>query len=116
MALNTSNIYGNITIYDNVIFKIVGSTALKCYGVSSLVSRRISDSILSLFGKESISKGVKVLTSENKIYIEIYVILKDGVNKEAVIDSLKSSITYNVEYITGMIVKSVNVHVVGVRL
>ncbi|HHX49421.1 MAG TPA: Asp23/Gls24 family envelope stress response protein [Clostridiales bacterium] len=116
MALSTSNIYGNITIYDNVIYKIVGSTALKCYGVYSLVSRRISDSILSLFGKEPISKGVKVLTSENKTYIEVYVLLKSGVNKEAVVESLKSSIIYNIEHITGMIVKSVNIHVVGVRL
>lgn len=116
MALKTSNIYGNILVYDNVLFKIVSSTTLKCYGVSSLVSRRISDSILSLFGKESINKGIKIVTDDNKIFIEIYVILKSGVKREAVIESLKSSITYNVEFITGMIVKSVNVHVVGVRL
>ncbi|MBO5774358.1 MAG: Asp23/Gls24 family envelope stress response protein, partial [Clostridia bacterium] len=34
----------------------------------------------------------------------------------AVIENLKSSIEYKVEHITGMRVKSVNIHVVGIKL
>lgn len=114
MALKTSNVYGDIVIFDNVVSKIVGTTALKCYGVSSLVSRRFTDSLLSIFGREAVNKGVKLVTNNNKIYVDVYINIKKGVNREAVIDSLKSSILYNLDTITGMLVKSVNVHVVGV--
>lgn len=116
MALNTSNIYGNITISDDAVSMIVSRVALDCYGVCELAARRLSDSILILFNKDPVGKGVKIVTMDNRVFVDIYVILKDGVNKEAVIESLKSSVMYNVEHLTGMRVKSVNVHVVGVKL
>lgn len=116
MALNTSNIYGNITISDDAVSMIVSRAAADCYGIVELVPRRLSDSILILFHKVPVGKGVRIVTMDNRIFIDVYVILKDGVNRDAVIDSLKSSITYHVEHITGMRVKSVNVNVVGVKL
>ncbi|MFA5449895.1 MAG: Asp23/Gls24 family envelope stress response protein [Clostridia bacterium] len=116
MALNTSNIYGNISISDDAVAMIVSRVARDCYGVVELVSRRLSDSILALFNKVSVSKGVKIVTMDNRVFIDLYVIIKAGINKEAVLESLKSSVQYNVEHLTGMRVKSVNVNVVGVRL
>ena len=53
---------------------------------------------------------------DNRIFVELYVILKDGVNRDAVTESLRSSVEYNVEHMTGMRVKSVDIHVVGVKL
>ena len=76
----------------------------------------MSDSIMILFNKEPLGKGVKIVTMDNRIFVELYVILKDGVNREAVIESLRSSVQYNVEHLTGMRVKSVIIHVVGVKL
>jgi Uncharacterized protein conserved in bacteria len=116
MALNTSNIYGAITISDDAVSMIVSRVALDCYGIVELVSRRLSDSILTLFNRVPVGKGVKIVTMDNRIYVDLYVILKDGVNREAVVESLKSSVEYNVEHLTGMRVKSVNVNVVGVKL
>ena len=69
-----------------------------------------------LFNKEPLGKGVKIVTMDNRIFVELYVILKDGVNRDAVIESLRSSVQYNVEHLTGMRVKSVIIHVVGVKL
>ena len=68
------------------------------------------------FKKKSLNRGVKVLTVDNKIYIDLYVILKYGVSINAVAESLKSSVKYSVEKFTGMIVDSVNVNVLGVRV
>jgi uncharacterized alkaline shock family protein YloU len=116
MALNTSNIYGNISISDDAVSMIVSRVAKECYGIVDLVSRRLSDSILLMLNKEPIAKGVKITTMDNRVYVELYVILKDGVNKDAVIESLKSTVEYNVEHLTGMRVKNVVIHVVGVRL
>jgi uncharacterized alkaline shock family protein YloU len=116
MALSTSNIYGNITISDDAVAMLISHVALECYGVVELASRRLSDSLMELFNKVPLTKGVKLVTMDNRMFIDLYVILKAGVTREAVVESLKSSVQYNVEHLTGMRVKSVNVHIVGVKL
>ncbi len=116
MALTTFNRYGNINISDTAVAVIVSRVALDCYGVVELVSRRLSDSIMMLFKREPLGKGVKIVTMDNRIFVDLYVILKEGIKREAVIENLRSSIEYKVEHITGMRVKSVNIHVVGIKL
>lgn len=116
MALHTTNIYGSITIADEAVAMVVSKAAKECYGIAELVSRRLSDSILALFDKEPIGKGIKLVTMDNRVFIDIYVLIVDGVNVEAVVESLKSVVTYHVELFTGMRVKSVNVHVLGMKL
>ena len=116
MSVNTSNSYGKIFITDEAIEAVASKVSLECYGVVDLVAKKFSDNLHELFKKKIKNKGVKVLTVDNKIYIDLYVILKYGVSINAVAESLKSSIKYSVEKFTGMIVDSVNVNVLGVRV
>jgi len=115
MAVKTSNIYGRISTSDEAIAAVAGYSALDCYGVHELASRKLTDSIAELFNKQPYGSGIKVATKDNKIYIEIFAVLKRGVSIDAVTESLKSSVAYNVELFTGMIVKSVQVHIVGMK-
>ena len=91
MSVNTSNAYGKISISDLAIAKVASHTAMECY-------------------------GTKVTTSGNRIYIDVYVMMKYGVSINAVAESLKEAIKYKVEKFTGMIVDTVNVNVIGVKL
>lgn len=116
MAVVTSNAYGKISIYPESIAIIAGRAALECYGVVDLVAKKLSDNFALLLKKQPTNKGVKILTVDNKIYIDIYVILKYGVSISAVAESLKKAVKYSVEEFTGMIVDSVNVNVLGVRV
>lgn len=116
MAVKTSNLYGKITISDNSVEKIAHYSAIDCYGVSELVSRRFTDSIVELFNKSSAAKGVRVETVDNKINIDLYVILKDGININAVRQSVADTVKYNVETYTGMRVSKIDVNVVGVKV
>ncbi|MBO7736658.1 MAG: Asp23/Gls24 family envelope stress response protein, partial [Clostridia bacterium] len=61
-------------------------------------------------------RGVRVTSSGNRIYIDVYVVVKYGVSINAVAESLKETVKYKVEYFTGMIVDTVNVNVIGVKL
>ena len=65
--------------------------------------------------KDAGGRGVKVTTSGNRIYIDVYVIIKYGVSINAVAESLKEAIKYKVENFTGMIVDSINVNVIGLK-
>lgn len=116
LTVDTNNYYGNISISDDAIRVVAGFSAIDCYGVVDLVSKTFSDSFKELFKKESYAKGVKINHIDNRIYLDIYCIMKYGVSISAVSESLKKSVKYSVENFTGMIVEAINVHVVGVRV
>lgn len=116
MAVSTENSYGNITIQDESIALVVGHTALECYGVVDLVPRGFWDNFLELFKKRTNSRGIKILTIGDRIHIDLDIILKYGVSINAVAESVRRSVKYNVEQFTGMIVDAVNINVVGVKV
>jgi uncharacterized alkaline shock family protein YloU len=70
----------------------------------------------SKHGKSEKKTNNEITNIENKIFIDIYCILKYGISVSAVAESLKKTIKYSVEDFTGMIVDTVNIHVVGVRV
>ena len=116
MSVNTNNAYGKISISDLAIAKVASQTALECYGIVEMVARRFTDALAELLKKDTGGKGIKVTTSGNRIFIDVYVIVKYGVSISAVAESLKEAIKYKVEVFTGMIVDTVNVNVLGVKL
>lgn len=115
MSVNTSNIYGKISISDEAIARVIEHAALECYGIVELVNKRFTDSLSGLFKKGG-TRGVKVTTDGDRIYIDLFVTIKFGVSISAVAESLKQSVNYTVEKFTGMLVDTVNVNIVGVKL
>ncbi len=116
MSVNTSNVYGKISISDQVLAKVAAYAAMECYGIVELVSRRLKDSVFELIKKSASGKGIKVVTSGDRIFIDVYVIIKYGVSINAVAESLKEAVKYKVERFSGMIVDTVNVNIMGVKL
>lgn len=114
MTVDTNNYYGNISISDNAIATVAGFVALDCYGVVDLVAKNFKESAKELFKKDRYTRGITINHIDNRIFIDIHCILKYGVSISAVAESLKKSVKYSVENFTGMIVDTVNVHVVGV--
>ncbi len=116
MSLVTSNKFGKISISDKAVQIIASHTATECYGVVDLVSTSFSDNIGSLFNKNRLDKGVKVTTVENLIYVDVYVVLKYGVNVDAVKKAISDTVKFKLDTFTGMRVKRVQVNVVGIRV
>ena len=116
MAVETNNFYGKITISNDAIAAVAGFATLDAYGVVDLVTKSLKDGIRRLLVKQPYSKGIRISNIDNRIFIDIYCILKYGISVSAVAESLKKTIKYRVEDFTGMIVDTVNIHVVGVRV
>lgn len=117
MAVSTKNYYGDIEISSDAIAAVAGFATLECYGVVDLVQKNLKNSICGIFKKQPYTKGIVVTNNnDNRIFIDIYCILKYGISLSAVAESLKKTVKYTVEDFTGMIVDTVNVHVVGVRV
>lgn len=116
MAVTTSNKYGKITVSDEAVAMCAYHAASECYGVAELVSKGFAKSIASLFRKNKHAVGIRVRTLDNKIFIEISVLLKEGVQADAVTESLRSVVSYSVESFTGMRVMDVKVNVLGTKV
>ena len=116
MSVTTNNAYGKISISDHAIAKVASHTARESYGIVDVSSRRFANGVSAGLKKNGGGKGIKVTTSGNRIYVDVYVVIKYGVSIVAVADSLKEAIKYKVEAFTGMVVDTVNVNVVGVKL
>ena len=116
MSVNTVNSYGKISVTDDAVALIVAHSAVDVYGVVDLVTSKFSDSILELFKKSYKPKGIKITTISDRIIIDLDIILKYGVSINAVAESVRRLVKYNVEQFTGMLVDSVNINVVGVKV
>ena len=101
---------GVIDIAPDVFTSISGLAANNCFGVKGMVSRSVSDGIVYLLRKDSLSKGVKVtFTPEGTVSIELHIAVEHGVNIPAVSQSIIAEVRYNVEKATGVPVSMVEV-------
>lgn len=115
MSVKTNNIYGKIVISDKTIERFVAHVSMDCYGIVEFSARNTLDAIVSFLKFGSETKGVKVRSLGDRIFIDVSVIVKYGVSIKAVVEALKESIKYKVEKFTGMLVDTMNVKVMGVK-
>jgi len=116
MGARKINALGEIVISDEVLATLAGVTAVKCYGIVGMASKRASDGIVQLLGIENLSRGVKVQTAEDDIQIDLYIIVEYGVSISTVAKNVIETVKYSVENYTGLTVDRVNVFVESVRV
>ncbi|WP_026893901.1 Asp23/Gls24 family envelope stress response protein [Clostridiisalibacter paucivorans] len=110
------NQYGSVNVDDTVIATIAGMAAMECYGLVGMASRNATDGLVKLLKKEHLTKGVKVSTVENKVSINLYIVVQFGVKISVVANNIIDKVKYNIENMTGMEVERINVYVQGVRV
>lgn len=104
----------NLNISEEVIAIIAGIAAAEVEGVAGM-SLGFVDGVSEMFGKKKYSKGVKVDIDGDSVVIDIYVIVAYGVRIPDVAWSIQNSVKTNVENMTGLNVKAVNINVQGVN-
>jgi len=110
------NQFGYIDIDDNVIATIAGLSAMESYGIVGMASKNATDGFFELLKKDNLSKGVKIYSEQNEIIIDLHVILQYGIKISVVAENIIEKVKFNVENLTGLKVKKVNVYVQGIRV
>ncbi|MCM8899769.1 MAG: hypothetical protein PWR01_945 [Clostridiales bacterium] len=116
MAARKRNSLGEIIISDEVLATLAGISAMECYGIVGMAAKRPTDGLVELLGLENLSRGVKVHTQDNEIYINLYIIVEYGISIATVAKNVMETVKYNIENFTGMSVKRVDINVEGVRV
>jgi len=108
---------GGVSIDSEVIATIAGYAATNSYGVVGMAYRSKTDTVANLLKKENITKGIKVVISEdNIISVDIHIIIEYGVNINVIGKSIIKNVKYQITHMTGLDVEQVNVYVEGFRV
>jgi uncharacterized alkaline shock family protein YloU len=101
---------GRITISHDAVAHIVGRVAAEAYGVVGMASRK------RLLTRDRLRQGVTVRGSgEQGVTIELSVVVEYGLNLAEVASTLRNRVKYEVERLTGLDVKNVEVRIQDVR-
>ncbi len=114
--VSSNNEYlGNLKVTDDVIAIIAGLATVEVEGVYSM-SGGLTGGIAEVLGIKNLSKGIKVETKEENIYINIYIIAEFGARIPEVAWNIQEKVKKTVERMTGMRVMEANIHVQSVNI
>ena len=106
---------GSIKISDDVIASIAGAAAVEVDGIAGM-STGITGEIYQFIGKKNPTKGVKIVTGENSVTVDVYVIVDYGVKINEVAGEVQQKVKSAIEEMTGLNIPAVNVHVQGIKI
>ncbi|MBQ3079613.1 MAG: Asp23/Gls24 family envelope stress response protein [Clostridia bacterium] len=107
---------GLVSVSEEVLLKVAGYTAMGCYGIVGMASKRTTDGIVQMLGIENLSRGVKVRSMNDRVDVDLYIIVEYGISISAVAATLIDTVKYNVEQLTGIKVNKVNVSIEDIRV
>lgn len=110
---NTS--IGSIHISRQAIATIAWQAARQSYGVVGLAAKNLADDIANILVKDP-THGVDVRYEDNQIDIDLYIVIEYGTRIKSVANSVSNTVRYQVEKALGLPVRSINVHVQGLRV
>ena len=107
---------GSIQISEDVVASVTGMAVLEVEGVCGL-SSSIGTDIAEMLGMKTISKGVRLSTTETgALRIDCDVVSKFGQNIFELAKNVQENVKSSVESVTGLRVAEVNVTVCGIAL
>jgi uncharacterized alkaline shock family protein YloU len=107
---------GKVVISEELIATLAGVAAVECYGLVGMSSRKLKDGIAELLGRDNLSRGVEVNQEEDKVTINLHIIVSYGTKIPEVAINVMEKVKYTLEKFTGLTVTQVNIHVQGVRV
>lgn len=111
--VSRSDELGNIHISEAVLAAITAAAALDVEGVSGLAANLGSD-IAELLGKKNLAKGVHVRMEDDKVEVELSVLMGYGHTIPEIGRAIQDGVKSAIESMTGLEVSVVNVSVAGI--
>jgi len=103
---------GRITISSDAIAQIVAETASECYGVVGMKGS-LRGQLARARGRP---RGIEIRQNGGGVTVDLHVVVEYGLNLAEVASSVGNRVVYEVERLTGLPVRAVEVHVDDVRM
>ncbi|HLB64342.1 MAG TPA: Asp23/Gls24 family envelope stress response protein [Anaerolineales bacterium] len=105
-----TNVLGRIMISPRAVATIAAQAALSSYGVVGMASRSLVNGIANALARDP-RVGVVVRTSDDRIEIDLYVVVEYGTRISSVAASVANTVRYQLEKALGMPVGPITVNV-----
>ena len=102
------NTQDKTTVSPDVLITIARLSALDTPGVSRLAP--IPGGVNRLF-KRGAGEGVQIETEDNTVYMDLYVVLREGVNIREASRNIQQNVARAMQEMVGMDIGCVNVHI-----
>lgn len=117
MSINVSSKLGNIMISNEVIAEVIGLSAMECPGVIGMASKkRLKDGMAELLKRENYSRGIVVKTEEDKMIVDLHIVVLYGVNISEIAKSVQSRVKLSLESMIGISFDAINVLIEDVKI
>jgi uncharacterized alkaline shock family protein YloU len=110
-----TQVHGSIRVAPRAIATIAYRATIESYGVVGLASKNLLNGLGNLIVRDP-THGIVVRYVEDKINIDLYVIVEYGMNIKSVADNVAQSVRFQVEKALGVPINAVNVHVQGMHI
>ena len=102
---------GNIHIAEEVLAAVAAAAAMEVKGVSALAA---GTDFSELLGKKNQAKGVRIQVEEEKVSVELSVMMAYGNTIPEVGKAVQENVKSTMESVTGLEIAAVNVAVAGI--
>jgi len=107
---------GSIHIANDVLADLAGYSALESYGVVGMTSPTLGEGVAQLLPRQKLRKGVKVVSSDGGVEVDLYVVIEHGTNLTEVSHNLANRVRYVLNNMADVPVARVDVHVMGIKV
>ncbi len=115
-CMNEEPFLGRIEVSPRAISSIAGQAVLECYGVVGMAAKHARMDLGDILPGAHFRHGVQVHLNENRIVIDLYVVIESGTRITQVAQGIQKRVAFSVEHATGLQVAEVNVHVQDLRV
>jgi uncharacterized alkaline shock family protein YloU len=107
---------GRIEVLPTAIASLASQVVLECYGMVGMATKDLASGIVEILQLSSHRRGVDVHIENDRIVIDLYVVIEYGTRIATVARNIQSVVKYAVEKALGVPVVAVNVHVQDLRV
>ena len=107
---------GRIEVSPTAIGSLASQAVLDSYGVVGMASKDLASGIVEILQPASHRRGVDIHVHEDRIVIDLYVVLEYGTPIAEVARNIQSVVKYSAERALSVPVEAVNVHVQDLRV
>ena len=118
MAITINTKHGQIDISNGTVASIVGGAASDIYGIVGMASKnQLRDGMNTILNREDFSRGVVIHQGDDdKLAVDVYIIVGYGIKISEVAKNLKEKVKYNLETMLGTPAGTLNVYVQGIKV
>jgi uncharacterized alkaline shock family protein YloU len=107
---------GRIEVSPTAIASLASQAVLECYGVVGMATKDLASGIVQVLAPASHRRGVTVHLGDDRIVVDLYVVIEYGTRISTVAHNIQSGVKYALEKALGVPVVAVNVHVQDLRV